>query len=118
MRCWRQLGLSTTKSAYMRTKRRNMSERSMKYRLLGRTGLLVSELTLGTMTFGGKGFWEVVGKQGQDVANAIVARSLDAGINFIDTADVYSFGESETLLSKALEGRARDSYVLATKVRG
>lgn len=90
----------------------------MKYRLLGRTGLLVSELCLGTMTFYGKGFWEVVGKQGQDVANEIVACSLDAGINFIDTANVYSFGESEKMLGKALEGRARDEVIIATKVRG
>jgi aryl-alcohol dehydrogenase-like predicted oxidoreductase len=95
-----------------------MSAKNMKYRLLGRTGLLVSELCLGTMTFGGKGFWEVIGTQGQDLVNTIVGTSLDAGINFIDTADVYSFGESETLLGKALEGRARDCYVLATKVRG
>jgi aryl-alcohol dehydrogenase-like predicted oxidoreductase len=90
----------------------------MKYRLLGRTGLLVSELCLGTMTFFGKGFWEVVGKQGQELANEIVARSLDAGINFIDTANVYSFGESETMLGKALVGRARDEVIIATKVRG
>jgi len=94
------------------------ANQTMKYRLLGRTGLLVSELCLGTMTFGGKGFWEVIGQQGQDLVNGIVARSLDAGINFIDTANVYSFGESETLLGKALAGRPRDSYVLATKVRG
>ena len=90
---------------------------NMKYRLLGRTGLLVSELCLGTMTFFGKGFWEVVGKQGQDLANEIVARSLDAGINFIDTANVYSFGESETMLGKALAGRPRDEVIIATKVR-
>ena len=90
----------------------------MKYRLLGRTGLLVSELCLGTMTFGGKGFWEVIGQSGQDVANDIVARSIDAGINFIDTADVYSSGESETILGKALAGHARDRLVIATKVRG
>jgi aryl-alcohol dehydrogenase-like predicted oxidoreductase len=94
------------------------AQREMKYRLLGRTGVLVSELCLGTMTFGGKGFWEVIGSQGQDLVNDLVARALDAGINFIDTANVYSFGESETLLGKALQGRARDSYVLATKVRG
>lgn len=90
----------------------------MKYRLLGKTGLLVSELCLGTMTFGGEGFWEVIGKQGQDLANQIVARSLDAGINFIDTANVYSMGVSETILGKALEGRPRDRVVIATKVRG
>jgi len=91
---------------------------NMNYRLLGRTGLLVSELCLGTMTFFGKGFWEVVGKQGQELANEIVARSLDAGINFIDTANVYSFGESETMLGKALKGRPRDEVIIATKVRG
>ncbi|MEL6403132.1 MAG: aldo/keto reductase [Chloroflexota bacterium] len=90
----------------------------MKYRLLGRTGLLVSELCLGTMTFHGKGFWEVIGQQGQDLANEIVARSLDMGINFIDTANVYSFGESESMLGKALEGRPRDEVIIATKVRG
>lgn len=90
----------------------------MNYRPLGRTGLLVSELCLGTMTFYGKGFWEAIGKQGQDVANEIVARSLDGGINFIDTADVYSYGESEKMLGKALEGRPRDSVIIATKVRG
>jgi aryl-alcohol dehydrogenase-like predicted oxidoreductase len=90
----------------------------MRYRLLGNTGLLVSELCLGTMTFSGKGFWEVIGKQGQDAANEIVARSLDAGINFIDTANVYSFGESEAMLGKALQGRPRDSVIIATKVRG
>ncbi len=94
------------------------ANKTMKYRLLGRTGLLVSELCLGTMTFGGKGFWEVIGQQGQELVNEIVAHSLDAGVNFIDTANVYSFGESETLLGKALAGRPRDSYVLATKVRG
>jgi aryl-alcohol dehydrogenase-like predicted oxidoreductase len=91
---------------------------TMKYRLLGRTGLLVSELCLGTMTFGGRGHWENIGKLGQDPVNDIVSRALDAGINFIDTANVYSFGESERLLGKALEGRARDKIVLATKVRG
>jgi len=90
----------------------------MKYRLLGRTGLLVSELCLGTMTFGGEGFWEVIGKQGQDLVNDIVAKSLDAGINFIDTANIYSSGQSEALLGKALEGRPRDKVVIATKVRG
>lgn len=95
-----------------------MSSTSMKYRLLGRTGLLVSELCLGTMTFGGKGFWEVIGQQGPTLVNDIVAASLAAGVNFIDTANVYSFGESETLLGQALQGRARDQIVIATKVRG
>jgi aryl-alcohol dehydrogenase-like predicted oxidoreductase len=89
----------------------------MKYRLLGSTGLYVSELCLGTMTFGGKDFWAVVGTQGQAEADEMVGAALDAGINFIDTADVYSFGDSETLLGKALAGK-RDKVVLATKVRG
>ena len=89
----------------------------MKYRPLGATGLFVSELCLGTMTFGGKDFWAVVGTQGQAEADEMVGAALDAGINFIDTADVYSYGESEVLLGKALAGK-RDKVVLATKVRG
>lgn len=87
----------------------------MKYNILGRSGLLVSELCLGTMTFGGCGFWEVVGKQGQETVNKLVGLSLDAGINFIDTADVYSEGESERLLGQALKGKRKD-VVVATKV--
>jgi aryl-alcohol dehydrogenase-like predicted oxidoreductase len=92
----------------------------MRYNLLGRTGLYVSELCLGTMTFGGKGFWEVVGKLGQAEAEALVGTALDGGVNFIDTADVYSEGESERLLGLALKslGRPRDEVVVATKVRG
>ncbi len=90
----------------------------MGYRPLGRTGLYVSELCLGTMTFGGKGFWTVIGQQGQELVDEIVARSIDAGINFIDTANVYSFGESETLLGKALRNHNRADLVIATKVRG
>jgi aryl-alcohol dehydrogenase-like predicted oxidoreductase len=88
----------------------------MQYSLFGKTGLFVSKLCLGTMTFGGKGFWEVIGQQGQEMATRLVDRSLDAGINFIDTANVYSFGESERLLGQALKGK-RDRVVLATKVR-
>jgi aryl-alcohol dehydrogenase-like predicted oxidoreductase len=88
----------------------------MKYRHLGATGLYVSELCLGTMTFGGAGYWEVIGKQGQGDADEMVGRALDAGINFFDTADVYSFGEAEKLLGKALDKR-RDKVVIATKVR-
>jgi aryl-alcohol dehydrogenase-like predicted oxidoreductase len=89
----------------------------MHYRLFGRTGLYVSELCFGAMTFGGKGFWEVVGKTPQDEADRLVGVALDAGINFFDTADVYSEGESERILGKALGPRRRD-IVLATKVRG
>lgn len=89
----------------------------MRYRLFGRTGLYVSELCFGAMTFGGKGFWEVVGKTPQDEADRLVGVALDAGINFFDTADVYSEGESEKILGRALGPRRRD-IVLATKVRG
>lgn len=92
----------------------------MRYRLFGRTGLYVSELCLGTMTFGGKGFWEVVGKLGAADAQALIGTSLDAGVNFLDTADVYSEGESETLVGAALAAlaRPRDQLIVATKVRG
>jgi aryl-alcohol dehydrogenase-like predicted oxidoreductase len=89
----------------------------MHYRLFGRTGLYVSELCFGAMTFGGKGFWEVVGKTAQDEADRLVGLALDGGINFFDTADVYSEGESEKILGKALGSRRKD-IVLATKVRG
>lgn len=92
----------------------------MKTRPLGRSGLFVSELCLGTMTFGGQGFWKVVGELGAEAVDKIVGRSLDAGINFIDTANVYSEGQSETLLGASLKrlGRPRDQVVIATKVRG
>jgi aryl-alcohol dehydrogenase-like predicted oxidoreductase len=92
----------------------------MRYRLLGKTGLYVSELCLGTMTFGGKGFWEVVGKLGAADAESLVGASLDAGVNFLDTADVYSEGESEKLVGAALKSlkRPREQVIVATKVRG
>jgi len=90
----------------------------MKYRPLADTGVFVSELCLGTMTFGGRGqMWEVIGGLDQPAVDAIVHRALDRGVNFVDTADVYSAGESETMVGKALEGRRRDVF-LATKVRG
>ncbi len=89
----------------------------MRYRPLGRTGLLVSEICFGAMTFGGKGFWAVVGTQGETEADRLVGKALDAGVNFFDTADVYSEGESERLLGKALAPR-RHEVILATKVRG
>ena len=92
----------------------------MKFHVLGKTGVYVSELCLGTMTFGGKGFWEVVGKLGQKEVETIVGGAFDAGVNFVDTADVYSEGESETLLGGALKSlkRPREQVVVATKVRG
>ena len=88
----------------------------MHYRLLGRTGLRVSELCLGTMTFGSNFF--NIGAVDQAGANRMTGRALEAGINFFDTADVYSYGESEQILGRAIEecGAARDSVVVATKV--
>lgn len=92
----------------------------MRYRLLGRTGLYVSELCLGTMTFGGQGFWKVMGGLGQDAATTLVKHAFDAGVNFIDTANVYSLGESETLTGQAIKalGLPRDEIVVATKATG
>lgn len=92
----------------------------MRYKTLGNTGLAVSEICLGTMTFGGKGFWTAIGQLDQSVADTIVARALDAGVNFIDTADVYSEGLSEEITGRAMKnsGRPRSDIVLATKVFG
>jgi aryl-alcohol dehydrogenase-like predicted oxidoreductase len=83
----------------------------MEHRELGRTGVQVSPLCLGAMMFGA---W---GNPDHDAGIAVIHRALDAGINFIDTADVYARGESEEIVGKALKGR-RDSVVLATKVHG
>jgi aryl-alcohol dehydrogenase-like predicted oxidoreductase len=92
----------------------------MKYRPLGRTGLLVSEICLGTMTFGGRGFWQQIGQLGLREATDIVRGALEGGVNFIDTADVYSEGEAERLLGQAVKqlGTPRAELVIATKVRG
>ncbi|WP_158826289.1 aldo/keto reductase [Mucilaginibacter lacusdianchii] len=92
----------------------------MKYNFLGNTGLLVSEICFGTMTFGGKGMWESIGKIQQQEVNELMTAVVDAGINFIDTANVYSFGESEKLLGQSIIdlGLNRDDLVIATKVRG
>jgi len=92
----------------------------MKYNLLGNTGLKVSELCLGTMTFGGKGWAKAIGTLDQPAVDNIVKRSVDAGINFIDTANVYSEGWSEELTGKAIRnlGLTRDDLIIATKVRG
>ena len=84
----------------------------MNYRTLGRTGVKVSPLCLGAMMFGA---W---GNHDHDESVRIIHRALDAGINFIDTADVYSRGESEEIVGKALAGGRRDNVVLATKVHG
>jgi aryl-alcohol dehydrogenase-like predicted oxidoreductase len=85
----------------------------MKFRKLGNTGLIVSEVALGTMQFGGK---MNMGNLDQEATTRMVKFALDKGINFIDTADVYSLGESETLVGNALKG-VRKEIVLATKVR-
>ncbi|MET0342957.1 MAG: aldo/keto reductase [Polyangiales bacterium] len=93
----------------------------MRYNQLGRTGLYVSEICLGTMTFGTEGgWWRAIGELGQSDVDAIVSRSLAAGVNFIDTADVYSFGASERLLGQSLKnlGTRRQDVVIATKVYG
>lgn len=92
----------------------------MKYRLLGSTGLYVSEICLGTMTFGNKGFWGVMGGLQQMDVNQLVKTSFEHGINFIDTANVYSFGESEMLVGQAIKdtGIPRDELIIATKSTG
>jgi aryl-alcohol dehydrogenase-like predicted oxidoreductase len=89
----------------------------MRYNTLGGTGLLVSEICLGTMTFGGGGTWSAIGELDQANADRLLARALDAGVNFIDTADVYSSGLSEEITGRAIasSGRPRSDIVLATK---
>jgi aryl-alcohol dehydrogenase-like predicted oxidoreductase len=91
----------------------------MRYRKLGNTGLFVSEVCLGTMTFGGEGaFFGHVGKVSQKEASLLIEKALAAGVNFIDTADMYSFGLSETMVGTALKdiGVRRADVVIATKV--
>lgn len=93
----------------------------MRYNPLGRTGLFVSELCLGTMTFGGNdGIWQHIGDLQQADAERLIGRALDAGINFIDTADVYANGVAEQTTGQALKNLkvSRDSVVVATKVFG
>ena len=94
----------------------------MRYTRLGSTGLFVSELCLGTMTFGGgdAGIWSHIGRLQQDEVDGLVRRSVEAGINFLDTANVYSAGRSEELTGQALKnlGVKRDDVVVATKVFG
>jgi aryl-alcohol dehydrogenase-like predicted oxidoreductase len=93
----------------------------VKYNRLGQTGLYVSEICLGTMTFSGENYFGgVIGTLGQKEATALIQRSLEARVNFIDTANVYSFGESEKMTGQALKdlGVKRSDVVLATKVYG
>jgi aryl-alcohol dehydrogenase-like predicted oxidoreductase len=93
----------------------------MQYKTLGDTGLLVSQLCFGCMTFhGGTGMFKAIGSVDQPTADALVQHSLDAGINFFDTADIYSEGESEKTLGQSLRNLdiARKDVVIATKVYG
>ncbi|WP_427183844.1 aldo/keto reductase [Bordetella bronchialis] len=94
----------------------------MRYNKLGSTGLFVSELCLGTMTFGGEAgtTWGHIGNLGQNEADALVGAALDAGINFIDTANVYAGGRSEIMTGQALRnlGVPRENVVVASKVLG
>src|SRR6476646_3632522 len=93
----------------------------MRYRKLGRTGLLVSDICFGTMTFGSNGgVFEANGALGQKDADELVKGSFDAGVTFFDTADVYAGGMSETIFGQSLRnlGLPRDEVVVATKVFG
>jgi aryl-alcohol dehydrogenase-like predicted oxidoreductase len=93
----------------------------MKYHTLGPTGLLVSEICLGTMTFSSaEGMWKSIAGVEQNLADQLLKRSFDAGVNFVDTADVYTNGESEKTLAKAISnvGIARKDIVIATKAFG
>lgn len=93
----------------------------MQYKLLGNTGLQVSTICLGAMTFGqGEGIWGKIGGLGQAEADELIKASVDAGVNFVDTADVYSAGHSEETLGRSLRnlGIARKDLVIATKAFG
>ncbi|MGL4964448.1 MAG: aldo/keto reductase [Inquilinus sp.] len=89
----------------------------MEYRLLGRSGLKVSAITLGTMTMGGKGNFAKVGNAGVDEARRQIDLCLDAGVNLIDTADVYSTGGSEEIIGEVLGGKRKAGVLIATKAR-
>jgi aryl-alcohol dehydrogenase-like predicted oxidoreductase len=89
---------------------------TMEYRQLGRSGLKVSALTLGTMTFGGKGRFAFVGKTNAADASRMVDMALDAGVNLLDTSDIYSTGASEEIVGQTIKGK-RDNVLIATKAR-
>ena len=91
----------------------------MKYNQLGKTGVLVSELCLGTMTFGGRGYWTAIGQLSQDEVNQLVKTAFDHGINFFDTANAYSEGLAEQLFGNSLKtlGIGRQQVIIATKER-
>jgi aryl-alcohol dehydrogenase-like predicted oxidoreductase len=88
----------------------------MEYRQLGRSGLKVSAIILGTMTFGGKGKFAFVGNSDQSEATRMIEMALDAGVNMLDTSDQYSTGTCEEMIGEALRGKHRD-VLLATKAR-
>lgn len=92
----------------------------MKYKILGNTGLKVSTLCLGTMNYGGKGFFGYMGNLDQNAVDEQIRTATEAGVNFIDTANIYSEGLSEVMIGQAIKNLAinRDDLVLATKVRG
>lgn len=94
-----------------------VGERMMEYRLLGRSGLKISTITLGTMTIGGKGAFAKVGNVGLDEAKRLIDLCIDAGVNLIDTADVYSSGACEEIVGEALAGRRKGGVLIATKAR-
>jgi aryl-alcohol dehydrogenase-like predicted oxidoreductase len=91
----------------------------MRFKQLGKTGVLLSELCFGTMTFGGKGYWKAIGQLPEDEVTQLVKSAIDNGINFFDTANAYSEGLAETLFGKALKnlGISRQKIFIATKVR-
>ena len=89
----------------------------MEYRLLGRSGLKISTLTMGTMTIGGKGKFAAVGTVGLEETRRLIDICLDAGINLIDTANVYSDGASEEIVGEALGGKRKNDVLIATKAR-
>jgi len=92
----------------------------MDYNLLGDTGVFVSELSFGTMSFGGEGMWKSVGEQQQEEADELLKMAIESGVNFIDTANVYSFGQSETILGNSIDNLNLnlDELFISTKVRG
>jgi aryl-alcohol dehydrogenase-like predicted oxidoreductase len=92
----------------------------MKYKILGYTGLKVSTLCLGTMNYGGKGFFSYMGNLDQNEVDQQIQTAIDAGVNFIDTANIYSEGNSEVMIGHAIKnlGINRDDLILATQVRG
>ena len=110
-------GLNRDRALCSKRDRWSQGGTSMEYRYLGRSGLKVSVLTMGTMTFGGVGNFAKVGASSQAEASALIDRCIDAGINLLDTADVYSRGLSEEIIGDALAGKRPGGVLLASKVR-